>query len=169
MGTKNSNTFTETLSYIPKLKHYPLGAMLGIVTAASMNYLAPELTPDGWMQAPFTLSCIAGGMLLERTAHYVIGWYLDPQVHHAAVSREARIRLAKLREYQKAGIISESDAKRMAARIAKRDVGGSLTPLTRPPRGPYKKKSKSPAPPPEPPDPAEPGPETGLRAPPRGG
>ena len=146
----STTSLKETLSFIPKLRQYPLGAMLGIVTAASMNYLAPELTPDGWMQAPFTLSCIAGGMLLERTLHYVVGWYLDPRVHHAGVSREARIRLAKLREYQLAGIISEADAKRMAAQIAKRDVTGSLTQIARAPRGPYKKKKRAPAPPPSP-------------------
>jgi hypothetical protein len=146
----STTSLKETLSVIPKLRQYPLGAMLGIVTAASMNYLAPELTPDGWMQAPFTLSCIAGGMLLERTLHYMVGWYLDPRVHHAAVSREARIRLAKLREYQRAGVISEADAKRMAAQIAKRDVTGSLKPIARPPRGPYKKTKKAPAPSPSP-------------------
>ena len=145
-----SNTsLKETLSVIPKLKQYPLGAMLGIVTAASMNYLVPELTPDGWMQAPFTVSCIAAGMLLERTLHYVIGWYLDPRVQHLGASREARIQLAKLREYQQAGIIPEKDAKRLAAQIAKRDVAGTHF-IPRGPRGPYRKRTKPPADPPAP-------------------
>jgi hypothetical protein len=160
--TGKNKALTDTLSFIPKLRQYPLGAMLGIVTAASMNYLAPELTPDGWMQAPFTLSCVAGGMLLERTLHYMIGWYLDPQVHHAAVSREARIRLAKLREYQRAGVITEEDARRIAAQIAKRDVAGSLKPAPRVPRGPYKKKKKGIVPKPEAPEPETPDPSAGA-------
>lgn len=107
-----------------------------------MNYLAPELTPEGWMQAPFTLACVAAGILVERTAHYVIGWYLDPKVHHLAATREARIQFAKLREYEKAGTITAPEAKKIAAKIAKRDVaGGSGTTLGKP-RGPYKKRSK---------------------------
>lgn len=144
MSTRNLSTdrkaLSDTLSLIPRLKQYPLGAMLGIVTAATMNYAAPELTPEGWMQAPFTLACVAAGILVERSAHYVIGWYLDPKVHHLAASREARIQLAKLRGYEKAGTITAAEARKIAAKIAKRDVAGGSPTSVGKPRGPYKKR-----------------------------
>lgn len=131
----------QALGLIPKLKQYPLGAILGLVGAAVANIVAPDLTPDGWMEAPFTLSCVAAGILIERSLHYFLGWYVDPRIHHLAASREARIQLAKLREYEKAGVIGVADARRIAARIAVRDVAGGL-PLAYRPRGSYQKRVK---------------------------
>ena len=92
------------------------------------------------MEAPFALFCAASGILLERSVHYSVGWYVDARLKHLAARYEARIEMEKLRLYEKEGVLNQGDVRRIAARIAKRDVAGG-PPRQGQPRGPYKKKA----------------------------
>ncbi len=130
---------SATFATIGKLRQIPLGALLGLTVAGGVRFLRPDLSPEGWMEAPFALFCAGCGILVERAVHYGLGWLVDARLRHLAAAYEARMEMGKLRRYEKAGVLNQSDARRIAAHIAKRDVAGGPGPQGRP-RGPYKKK-----------------------------
>lgn len=138
--TGKRSILPATFAAIGKLRQIPLGALLGLAVAGAFRFVRPDLSPGGWMEAPFALFCAACGILLERTGHYAFGWYVDARLKHLAARYEARVELAKLRDYEKQGVLSQADVRRIAARIARRDVAGGPRPQGRP-RGPYKKKT----------------------------
>lgn len=145
--SKTTAAIGQVTNLVGRLKQYPLGAIAGLVGAAAANLTAPELVPDGWMEAPFTLACVAAGMLLERTLHYAVGWYLDPTIQHLAASREAKKSMAKLHYYKSIGYLTETQAAGIAANIARRDIAGRTRAAVVPrgPRTPYKRRPKAPA------------------------
>jgi hypothetical protein len=114
--------------------------LLGLAVAGGIHFLGPDISPDGWTEAPFTLFCIICGMLMERSIHYTFGWYVDARLRHQAARYEAALELRKLRIYEKEGVLNQADARRIAARIARRDISGGPRPTGKP-RGPYKKKA----------------------------
>jgi hypothetical protein len=136
----------STISLIGKFRLYSWGVLLGLGLAGAIYFFTPALRDKVWLDAPLALSCVVVGMLVERAVRYFIGWNLNARLQHLAARREAHLELAKLRDYEKRGLISHADARVIAARIAKRDVAGGARPGK--PRGPYKKRRQSSAPPP---------------------
>jgi hypothetical protein len=149
--TKSVSSAFDTIG---KFRQIPLGALLGLTVAGAVRFLQPDLSPEGWMEAPFAIFCVAAGILVERAAHYTLGWLVDTRLRHLAARYEARMELGKLHRYEKDGLVNQMDARRIAARIARRDVAGISGPKGKP-RGPYQRKPKAAAPhPPPPPPPA---------------
>lgn len=122
-----------------RLKKYPLGALSGLAAAGALSFFAPELTPDGWLEAPFALSFVVIGMAVEGLLHWGFGWYVDPKLKELKSEREATLKLDKVARHEQKGNLSHAEAQRIRARIATRDVVGD--PAPRGPRGHYKKKS----------------------------
>ena len=141
---KVATPVSSAFATIGKLREVPLGALLGLTVAGGIKFTRPDLSPDGWMEAPFALFCAGCGILLERTVHYTIGWFVDARLRHLAAWYEARVEMRKLRRYEKEGVLNQVDARRIAARIAKRDIAGGPGPKGKT-RGPYKKKPSAPA------------------------
>jgi len=138
--TKKLKAVPAAIATIGQFRLIPLGALLGLTVAGAIHFTRPDLSPGGWMEAPFALFCAACGILLERTFYKIFGWFVDARFRHLAAWYEARLELRKLRRYEKDGVLNQMDARRIAARIAKRDVAGGPGPKGKP-RGPYKKKS----------------------------
>lgn len=143
---KKNSILPATFATISKLRQIPLGALLGLAVAGAIRFLRPDLSPDGWMEAPFALFCVASGILIERAIHYSLGWYVDARLKHLAARYEARMEMQKLRVYEKEGVLNQADVRRIAAKIARRDVAGGVRPPSKPrgPRGPYQRKTAAP-------------------------
>jgi hypothetical protein len=102
----------------------------------------PDLKP-GWMGYWTIIALAAGaGAVLERVIHYLAGRWVDPVLMHWGSRWETKLELDKLKDYVARGVISQDDAKRIADRIAKRDVAGGPRPVrNRPPT--YRKRRPS--------------------------
>jgi hypothetical protein len=135
----------QAVGLVTRIRQYSWGALLGLAATGAAAVLVPSLKDRPWLDAPIAILCVAGGMLIERLVRYFIGRDFDLRLQHRNATREAERELEKLREYRRKGLISAAEAKKLAARIGKRDVLGSGWPGK--PRGPYKKKA-APIPPP---------------------
>jgi hypothetical protein len=130
------------VSLVGKIRTYSWGALLGLVAAGAFTLSLPTVQEKPWLEVPLGMLCIAGGMLLERMVNYFVGRQMDSWVQHRAARFEAELELAKLGKYRARGTLNEWDARRIAARTAKRDIQGGPKPGT--PRGPYQKKRPEP-------------------------
>ena len=132
---------------VARLRGYSWGALLGLAVTGALTLSLPTIHQKPWLELPLAMLCVAAGMLLERAARYFLSAEIDSWVQHLAARREADRELRKLRAYRKSRMIPEPEARRIAARISKRDVQGGKKPGH--PRGPYRKRSAV-TPPPEP-------------------
>ena len=135
------------VSLVARLRGYSWGALLGVAVTGALTLGLPVIHGKPWLELPLAMLCVAAGMLLERAARYFLSAEIDSWVQHLAARREADRELRKLRAYRKSRLIPEPEARRIAARISKRDVQGGKKPGH--PRGPYRKRSAV-TPPPEP-------------------
>jgi len=142
-------TAPAAVALVARLRGYSWGALLGLAGAGALTLGLPTVHRKPWLELPLAMLCVAGGMLLERTVLYFLGAELDSWVQHLNARREADRELRKLRLYRRNGTITELEARRIAARIGKRDIQGGKQPGH--PRGPYRKRGtaippRSPAP-----------------------
>ena len=146
---KPQATLPAAVSLVAKIRTYSWGALLGLVATGAVPLASSTVQEKPWLELPLGMLCIAGGMLLERAVNYFVGRQVDSWVQHRAARFEAEQELAKLVKYRARGTLNEWEARRIAARTAKRDIQGGQKPGT--PRGPYKKKRiAQPAPDPSP-------------------
>jgi hypothetical protein len=126
---------------VQKLRHVPLGAILGVSVGGGIEMFAPETLPGDLHDWSFYLVWICCGVTLERTVHWLYGWWLDPYLYHQKATREARIQLRILKDYVERGFVPEEVAKKKRQGIALVDVAGHppprrrrMTPYTRRPK-----------------------------------
>jgi hypothetical protein len=139
---KPQASLPAAVSLVGKIRTYSWGALLGLVAAGAFTLSLPTVQEKPWLELPLGMLCIAGGMLLERMVNYFVGRQVDSWVQHRAARFEAELELAKLGTYRARGTLNEWDARRIAARAAKRDIQGGQK--LGAPRGPYKKKRPEP-------------------------
>lgn len=159
---------SQALAIGKKFSYVPLGAGIGAVTASVLLLLEPELQPDALSHWNVIGMAAGAGVVLERLANYVVGRWVDPVLKHWGSRWETKLELDKLNHYLRRGLISEEEGRRIAARIAKRDVAGGPRPVGNRPAT-YRKRRlpSSPSPAQEPradPPSAEPGRPSGGAA-----
>jgi len=130
-------SFTGALSGAAQLARLPAGALLGLVGAGSLQWIAPDLAPNQWNDAPVFLGCVAGGVLLQRTFHYTLGWLVDTTLAHLAARRTGLLALERLREHQRHYTVRPPVVRALEERLVRASVNGEAGPR---PRAARKKK-----------------------------
>lgn len=135
-------SFTGALNGATQLARLPAGALLGLVAAGSLQWIAPELAPNQWNDAPVFLGCVAGGVLLQRAFHYSLGWLVDTTLAHLAARRTWLLALERLREHQRRYTVAPPVVHRLEERLVRASVLGEA--LARPKAAPRKKPAVKP-------------------------
>lgn len=126
-----------TVETAGKFNKLPVGGSLGLVAAVALIWATPLELMSG-LGAMVAFLGIIGGMGLQRLLRWMLGWYADTALERAESSREADLKIARVRYYQREGILELPEARRFAVRIAREDLFGA--PKPRGPRGPYRKR-----------------------------
>jgi hypothetical protein len=130
----------SALALVAKLRQYSWGGVLGLTATGAAGVLSASLREEPWLDIPLGLCCIGTGILLERVVNYAIGRDIDSRLEVANLRRDAYRRLQNLRDFQKQGLISPTEAHKLASGIVKRGVLGPPKPGRA--RGPYRKRQK---------------------------
>jgi hypothetical protein len=148
---------SQALAVGKKFRYVPLGAGIGAVTAGVILLQNPDLLPAALSRWTVIGMAAGAGVVVERLLNYSVGRWVDPLLRHWGSKWETKLELAKLKQYLALGLISEQDGKKIAARIARRDVAGGPRPVRNRPAT-YRKRRPQPLPPSPPSAPGEPRP-----------
>jgi len=114
------NLVTQTGASL--LRNLPFGGAFGVVVAGVILWFAPGLVPIGWSAEAVLSLGMGSGVVLQRLVDGAVGWFFEPARRHLGARWEAKLRLGKLDDYRKRGLLGEADAKEIAVRIAKEDL-----------------------------------------------
>jgi hypothetical protein len=137
-------SFTGALNGATQIARLPAGALLGLVGAGSLQWIAPELAPNQWNDAPVFLACVAGGVLVQRAFHYSLGWLVDTTLAHLAARRTWLLALERLREHQRRYTVRPPVVRALEERLVRASVNGEAgsRPKAAPQRKPAAEKPK---------------------------
>ena len=144
-SAKSSSKLSFAVSLVPTLKRYPVGALFGLVLTGVVTLVLQVLPDKFWLEAPITLICVPGCMLIERLLDWRFSGIVDARMRHAAAAEDARLSLEKLEDAQRRGFINKPDTHKIAGSIARRNIAGG--PRQARSRGGYRKHSNHEPPP----------------------
>ena len=131
MALKNTAPITRTIKSTfnlvtqagsSTLRNLPLGGAIGVVAGGIVLWFMPQLVPEGWSAEAVLSLGMGSGVVLHRLLDMTLGWFLEPIRRHLGAHWEAVIRLRKLAEYQKGGLVQPPDAALLSAQIVKDDL-----------------------------------------------
>jgi hypothetical protein len=105
------------------LRTLPLGGAAGVVAAGLVLWFAPKLVPAGWSAEAVLSLGMGSGVVLHRVLEMLLGWLLEPAQRHLGARFEAWLRIGKVEQYRRRGLIAEEEARALLERIVRDDVG----------------------------------------------
>jgi hypothetical protein len=152
---KPASGLAYALAQAGKFKRVSLGAGIGIVVIAHWQSKHPGEHPLGVSFGVLLALGAGAGVTAERVLHYLLGWFIDPILRYLRAAWEGLLELWTLHRFQRRGMISEEETRKLETTIAKRVSAGRSRPTENRPR---RYRARRPLPqhqsgPQEPPDP----------------
>jgi len=66
---------------------------------------------------------MGSGVVLHRVLEMLLGWLLEPAQRHLGARFEAWLRIGKVEQYRRRGLLAEEEARALLERIVRDDVG----------------------------------------------
>jgi hypothetical protein len=115
-----------------RLKSLSVGGAAGAALLAWWLWQQPQHPFDVAFSLLLAVGAIAG-MAVQGLLSWLAGWFVNPLLRHLEAAWEARLEQWRLSVAARRGAITETEARRIASRIARRDVKGESGPYE-PPR-----------------------------------